>query len=364
MGTVSNVDPDEYQIRLQELRLKQAEYEQKERTFSWQQADAKRSGRTARRSVFIAAVSVVLTTTLTVVITGNYYEKQVKNSQDQLATSQRQFVTSAQATEYNDIIQGLASDSGAVQTISLRRLVAYVSKADHFWSPSGFDGKAQHAARIDAVQGIQAFIKDKAAYSDQGLHAFLAPEPDVVLKALAQLRTLIEDERAAGAVVDLGHADLKGAPIAGITPRTNVYAAAVDLRMAAMSQADFSHATLTLRNAFLTCADLRNVNFGNADLTFADLTGSDLRGANLGHVRRGFTSRQIAHALVDDKTTYPKSGANMEVPTDPWQAVEGQCTAVVKRMTGMQPGEGFNPAVPCSDDSRAPHAVEVCLRRE
>lgn len=79
-------------------------------------------------------------------------------------------------------------------------------------------------------------------------------------------------------------------------------AAPIDLRHAFIRRTDLSFANL--EGANLSGADCTNVNFHGANFKEAILDKTVLKGADLSAVRN-LTKKQLAQAIVDDKTLLP-----------------------------------------------------------
>src|SRR5688572_11909552 len=74
------------------------------------------------RTTVILAVAIALLSNAVVVFVANMT----------IRTTAEQFELSSRTTEYNDIIQGLSSQVGAVEINSLRRLQTFIENRDNF----------------------------------------------------------------------------------------------------------------------------------------------------------------------------------------------------------------------------------------
>jgi len=339
------------------MQLKREDLQLRRQELANSRSRDQKADRHAKNTIIVAIVSVVVASLISAaaILASSYW------SRNQLKTGQRQFVQTARSSEYNDIIVGLSSNSVAVQTNSIRRLVNFVKQS------SNFDGDkhAQDVAFTDAIQTLQAFIKGESPSPVDGLQAITKPEPDVALRAMTQLRQLVEDPTFGRHSIDLAHTDLKGLTLEQFKPQASFYAPGTDFRTASLSGMQLTHTT-TFTDSFFTCADLSASNLGRAVVGGADFTGANLQGANLEDVV-GLSSPQVAHAEVDRDTKFPAtdvSGKPFQRPTNPWLAAKGKCTAIVRSMTGMMPGEGYSPDTPCpSLLGSASTASAVCGER-
>jgi uncharacterized protein YjbI with pentapeptide repeats len=294
----------------------------------------------------IAAVSNLVVggaAVATLLVTSNQFETSLR-------TNANQYELSSRAGEYNDIIQGLSSEVGAVQINSMRRLRTFIEDPDNFE-----DTDAQQEEATNAVQTLVAYIKEKGSFTDDGLADYSRPLAPVVPYAISRANELASNPRVGDNSVDLAHVDMHGVRnLQKFHPLgRDSYLPRVDLRGAFLwkiNLADVEYSTL--QQSFLTCANLTESNLGETDLAFADLSGANLSGADLSQVR-GLTFEQLTGVTTNEGTRLPEG---VEVPAgSSWNSDE--CQRRMSDMTGFVPGTGYDPDIPC------PAAREVCSAR-
>jgi len=265
-----------------------------------------------------------------------------------LEQTARQFDLSSKAGDYNDIIQGLDSDSEAIQINSVRRLRTFIQDDGNFSD----DERQQDDAR-DAIYTLTAFVKEGQASTGDGLQDFSKPHSPAALSALSQLNELVGDEHLGKNWVDLARVDMHGiVNLKNFHSSSGVFMPGVDLRRADLEALDLAAAPADLRRSFLTCSNLKDANLGEANLGFADLSGANLRGADLSQVEH-LDRRQLTGVMVDAQTRLPEG---VTPPVTPgW--TENDCIRYVKDMTGLAAGAGYDEKLPC------PGTLDVCLAR-
>jgi uncharacterized protein YjbI with pentapeptide repeats len=270
-----------------------------------------------------------------------------------LNTTAEQFELSSVASEYNDIIQGLSSSAGAVEINSIRRLQTFIEEDDNF-----ADSDRQQAEAANAIQTLIAYIKEMGSFTNDGLAEYRSPHPPVVLPAISALRNLLSNPDLGDHSVDLGRVDMHGVVnLRGFHPfGDESFLPSVDLRGAILENMDLRDVKefSTLHRSFLTCADLRMAKLGDTNMAYVDLSGANLTDADLSGVRN-LTPEQLTGVTTSDITRLP-DGVTVPAGT-PWGFGSDECQAHMNDMTGIRPGAGYDPDVPC------PEEREVCAAR-
>lgn len=267
-----------------------------------------------------------------------------------LRTTATQFALNSRASEYNDIVQGLSSDAGAVEINSIRRLRSFIENDDNFQ-----DADRQAVETGNALQTLIAYIKEEGTSTGNGLAAYGTPHPPVVPYAVTAFRQLSSNADLGSHSVDLSLVDMHALNnLKGFHPYgDDVYLPRVDLRGADLEGMDLTDALRpNLQFSFLTCARLQGSKLGSANLEFADLSGANLTDADLSQVK-GLTEEQLGGVTTNGGTRLP---ADIEVSADAaWDT--GECSQYMSDMTGFRPGTGYAPGIPC------PKSREVCSAR-
>ncbi len=321
------MDPDEFDLRQEELALRRKELRTQRRDL-WI---------TAAASALVAIIGIAATT----IVSRRSMDQTVDLSRRQMEQTQQQFEQAIGVTVYGGIIDGLASESEAVQQSSLRRLVRHVGDPNNFTGQN----KEQAYAIIDAVQAIQAFIQSKSAQETPGiLSDYNSRVPDIALRAAKQLKELLALEQNPGTALDLSAVDLHGASLTGFKlPGPTLFVRA-DLRRAGLSGSNFVKAgkDVDFTSASLICANLRDAQLGKANLRSADLTGADLRGADLRYVKN-LTESQLRHVRVDERTQW-RPGFSPPALSQ-WDTAK--CGAYTRLTAGMLVDQSYLPDIGC-----------------
>ena len=284
------MDPEEIALRREELALQREELANQRRD-RW-------------TSATVAALAAILGVAATTWVAQKAMNQTVEVSQSQMKQGERQFEQATGLAIYGNIIDGLASDSNAVQESSLRRLVRYVGDADNF--PGDSDG--QKEAITDTDQAVTAYIHSTAGHETDGqMSDYDDRIPDMALRAVTQLKALLRLDHNGGTSVDLSAVDLHGVPMTDLIVTGPTIFKEVDLRLASLVRSDFNAASdkVDLSFSSLICANLRDARLGMANLNSADLTGADLRGTDMSKVRN-LTSEQVRHVRINRNTRWPQ----------------------------------------------------------
>lgn len=295
----------------------------------------KQAHKNSTRNMWIAALGLIL------VLFTNAFTLwwSVTSFQQQAQESDQQFTRSLRGSDYRNIVDGLSSQSAAVQTSSMLALVQYVQDPNNF----DLDRNKQIRQARNAIQTLTAFIEDYSSPTSLGLPNYESPQPIVISRAMQRLRTLVESPELGPNSFDISRANLHGLYMPHFVPVGTLEGVAVDFRRADLSGMDLSGMrSANFGWAFLTCANLKGAKFGRANLEGADLSGADLSGADLSKITN-LEAAQMVGATVDKKTRMPSSLG----PRNGWGQTSRRCIETVDHMTGMLPGQGFIRRLPC-----------------
>lgn len=268
----------------------------------------------------------------------------------QLRDAKVQFVQTSQQARYNDILAGLSSASSAAQINAVTRLVDFIDDRTNFSSDEN-----QRAVGKELEQTLVAYVVSTASSTSDGLKDYNLPGKNWTAAVIAtkELQTLLNDPRLRKVSLEsigLDHVDLHGYSQQHLTIASNLSMDGADLREAVLTgiQIDPRH-SVNLEQADLTCADLygtehEEASLGTADLAYADLTGANLNNLDLSGVRN-LQPEQVQHVIYNAHTKWPPT-ITSPPRVDTMQSVHGLCTYLINRMTGMQPGEGYQNTTP------------------
>ncbi len=289
----------------------------------------------------------------------------------QACEARQEYFASSQASRYKDIVADLANPSATVQINAVDRLVDFVEDPDNF-----SDRDQQQVLARELERTLSQYIVSTAGNTASGLKSYRAPAPTARLaeSALSQLLdslNVVEPAKDQLSSIDLSHADLHGYSRSGLVLRRNLLLVGADLREAVLPGLDVgTTGAVDLTDADLTCADLNSYRDSSGvlhqtrlrgDISAADLTGANLTGADLSEVT-GLSSAQVQHTIFDATTKWPTTWSDGSAPPrlDPLQNIRGMCTYVVNSMTGLVPGEGYEPSTPWPAGSPASvHVVQL-----
>ena len=300
-------------------------------------------------TVLVSLIGAVLTAFVAVYAANSA----ASSSNQQLQANIKQFTQSSQDTYYWNIINGLGSNSAAVQISSMRMLNLYVQDL------SKFDGSVdrQRLAVAQALATLAAFVRKESGQTSNGLRAFSEDVPLIIEPALREIKDLASNWRLGAHGLDINEADLHGLYIPGFTILGQFAAPAADFRRADLTNIALVHGDL--KGTFFTCATLQGGDLGGTSVEYADFTGADLRDADLSHVQN-LDIDQLTGVWINDGTKLPanlkqevldkqKAGtpearAWLEQPKDQ------RCSRVIREMTGMIAAQGYSDDVPCPTD--------------
>ena len=223
--------------------------------------------------VIISAVAIVATIALNLWATNSSSEQ----SDATTRAANEQFGATSRETYFNNLLTGLASGSAAVQVTSMRLMTAFVEDVSNY---SGSVTQRNDGVRNDP-QTLWAFISDASDAKTAGPMDYTLPLPIIILRAIGEARSMIDDGGLGVHDLNLDRANLHGLYLEGLKPTGKLPAVGADLRRADLSGTDLRNRSAALNGAFLTCANLEDVYFGVATVYGTDFVGANLIGADL-----------------------------------------------------------------------------------
>jgi len=330
---------EERKFRERQLELQDADIAQRALEAEKTQKYNEKQLNYTRFSLAITLISVLLATA----ISSLAIKTSLDSSEEANRNNTEQFAANSRMTYFKNIVDGLASNSAAVQVTSMRLLTEYVNDSTNY---EGNAGKQRDGAR-DALQTLSAFVQDKSADRSKGLPDYRVDIPLIVDRAVSQMDSIASNRAFGSPIIDMNEADLHGRYMVDFAPSGKLSAPGIDLRRGTLTNMDLTSAEADLSGGFFTCAALQNAKFGAAYLQNADFTGADLAGADLRNVR-DLHANQLHGANLQNAQL--SDGLKQELASDvttPWRTDSARCTNTVNQMTGMLAGQGYAETIPC-----------------